>query len=377
MDGQSGEAALEELAQAQSSSDDQAPDAHPWENKEQQAIDAVKAHRTVGGNKPVPDAIASSEFEELGVFEGNDEGEFGWQARWVTDRSLYWVTYGVEEHGVLVGARWLVQLDDEGPRPDEYDDGVIPANTLAEYVEKPSERRSIQRYVQRTGHVLRVLTEHESEDGVQLASSLLIYFLGRGYVAENTEVLGWTIVPKQVESGGEAIYDAYFQWSEDEEPRVAHWQVNVKSGEIRPQNLLATQIIKGSESLDAADVIDIKPRQLDLDKSPRRERNPMVRALRYVLSDSRRIEAVGALLSAQARNEEISYEGWRIEPDGCTDCNVKYQYKQAGESRAVEWHVTSGGDIQPKGEIAVMADRALRLEAEVDASVAEGESSDE
>lgn len=381
VDGPSGAAALEELAQAESATTEEAREIHPWDNKESVAIAAAKQHQVAGAGR-VDAEVTSSGLNELSVFNGFDEDDFEWHARWVTDRSLYWVSYAIEKQGVRVGPTWLVQLDPEGPRPDGNSDGVVPANTLAEYVEMPSDRSDIQRYVRRTGHVLRELTEYKGDDGLQLASSLLIYFLGRGFVAENTEVLGWTIVPTRIESDGDALYDAYFQWVEDDEPRVAQWQINVKTGQIRPQNLLATQIVASAKELDPDDIIDIRPRQLDLDTPPARERNTMVRALRYVLADARRIEAVGALLAAQSRNDEISYDGWRIEPDGCRECTVKYQYSQGEEHSAVSWSVSARGDVQPQGEIAIMADRALRLEASVarttdaDESDAEGSGGD-
>ena len=354
-------AALEELASASASRDagPSAPDA--WAHQGLVAIQRVQRARTQREGAPtVGEVVAAGALQgsvalytQLGVTDGE------WVHRRVPGRSLYWVTWQSTYHGINFGPRWLVQLDADGPSP-AGSGGVIPANALAELLHRADADRYV-RYLNRSEQVLNALIDHRFEGGVRLASALLIYFGGRERGAAATELIGWAVIPRRVEVGGEVLYDAFFQWREDDRPRVAHFQVNLQNNQFEPRNLLANRIVADAGGISAESFVDIRPQSLDLSMDPRRERTPHVRALRYLLAREQMVEAVGALLSFRARRAAFTYTGWNIEPAGCTTCTISYGFTEDGEAGSVQWTVTSEGRIDAMPGIAMMAQQALSI----------------
>lgn len=292
-------------------------------------------------------------YRALGLTEGK------WSARRVAGKSLYWVDYSTVFHGVTIGPRWLVQLDPAGPKPPGSG-GVVSANALADLLTTATPD-ALVRYLNRTDAVLDVLLKHTFEGGLPLSSSILVYFAGRNRRLEQTELMGWTVVPLRAEPNGVIIYDAFFQWSERGRLRVAHFQVDLSSNRFEARNLLANEIVAASSSMKADALHDIRPKALNLSTPPSRESNSMVRALRYVLADTRQTAAVGALLSYRAQLADFTYDGWRIEPDGCVECSVRYRYREGGEQQFVAWNVDARGRLTPASPISEMATRALSI----------------
>lgn len=354
------DAALAVLTEAASEREQSGPP-DPYAGKEQAAIQRVQ--RTVSGRDDQATVGALIDAGDLTTRVGlyNDLGLVSgtWTARRVAGKPLYWVVYENVFYGVNVGPRWLVQLDPKGPRP-AGSGGVVPANALAELIASSSPD-SYARYLNRTDAVLDVLLKHRFDSGLPLASAILVYFAGRNKKLDDTELLGWAVVPLRAEVDGVVVYDAFFQWKERGRLRVAHFQVDLSTNRFEAKNLLANAIVAEAGAMTADQVVDIKPRALNLSTAPSRESNPMLRALRYVLNDQRLVESVGALLSFRAQSGTFSYDGWRIEPEGCVDCSVRYRYREADQQHQVAWDVTAQGKLTPTSPVAEMATRAISI----------------
>lgn len=353
--GDSALAALTEAANART----QTVERDRWSDREGEVITRVQNYRSQREGRPTLQELVSSNdlsakvqlYQSLGLSGGE------WKARRVAGKSLYWVSFENEFNGVVIGPKWLVQLDPTGPQPTGSL-GVVPANALADLLTSPNPE-SLVRYLNRTDAVLDVLLKHKFEGGLPLSSSILVYFAGRNRRLEQTELIGWTVVPLRVEPGGTIIYDAFFQWKERGRLRLAHFQVDLSSTRFEARNLLANEIVAAASEMKAESVHDVRPRALNLNTAPSRESNPTIRALRYVLADTRQIEAVGALLSFRAQGANFQYDGWRIEPEGCSDCSVRYRYREGGEQQVVSWDVDRRGRLTPTSPISQMATRAL------------------
>lgn len=355
------DAALSALAEA-SEERDAPKEKDPWAELENDAITRVK--RTPSGRasgQSIDQLVFAQDlhqhvrlYKELGLGKGT------WTARRVAGQTLYWVTYQNVFYGVNIGPRWLVQLDENGRRPDERPNGVIPANALATLL-MSNAPVAYARYLNRTDAVLDVLLKHRFDSGLPLSSSLLIYFAGRNKQLQNTELIGWAVVPQRAEAGGEIVYDAFFQWRERERLNIAHFEVDLNKNRFEARNLLANAIVAEAVEMKEDEVVDIRPQSLKSNRSPARESDPMIRALRYILHNEQLISSVGALLSFRAKNSAFSYDGWRIEPDHCHDCSVTYRYREGETTHGVSWDVNARGQITPTSEISTMATAAISV----------------
>lgn len=355
------DAALHALADA--SEEQEAPkEDDPWADLEKDAITRVKRTATSrDSGKSIDQLLFANDlhdhvnlYKELGLEKGT------WTARRVSGETLYWVTYENVFYGVNIGPKWLVQMDEDGRKPDAYANGVIPANALATVLMTDSPAQ-YARYLNRTDAVLDVLLKHEFDSGLPLSSSMLIYFAGRNRQLKNTELIGWAVVPQRVEIGGDVVYDAFFQWRERDRLQIAHFEVDLQKNRFEARNLLANTIVAEAAEMEDEEVVDIRPQSLKDNRSPSRESDPMIRALRYILHNDQLISSVGALLSFRAQTGSFSYDGWRIEPDGCRDCSVIYRYREGDETHGVSWDVTSRGKITPTSTISEMATAAISV----------------
>src|SRR5699024_3856895 len=127
------------------------------------------------------------------------------------------------------------------------------------------------------------------------------------------------------------------------------------------RNLLANAIVAEAVEMKEDEVVDIRPQSLKDNRSPARESDPMIRALRYILHNEQLISSVGALLSFRAQNSAFSYDGWRIEPDNCHDCSVTYRYREGDQTHGVSWDVSARGQIKPTSDISNMATAAISV----------------
>lgn len=371
------DAALTALVEASSESKKEEV-VEPWSGKQKDAILLVK--RTAS-ERPEGSSIDQLVFDgELAkrvvLYNQLGLGKGVWNARKVSGRSLYWVSYENVFMGVTIGPRWLVQVDPKGTRPTEYARGVIPANALAELL-MVADPDKYTRYLNKTDAVLDVLLKHKFANDVQLSSAILIYFSSRNKKLQSAELYGWAVIPRRVDIDKEVLYDAFFQWKERERLQVAHFEVDLSKQRFEARNLLANQIVADSGNIKNVEIVDIRPKSLKLDMAPSRESDPMVRALRYILANDQLITSVGALLSYKAQSGNFSYDGWRIEPDDCDECTVSYRFSEGEKHDTVSWTVSPRGAITPESPIAEMAMRAVSVAAPMDASTQANKESDE
>lgn len=359
--GGNSDAALTALAEA-SDQRDRASEDDPWSGLEKDAI--LRTRRTPSARnsgQSVDQLIFAGELaERVNLYKELGLGKGTWKARRVAGRPLYWVTYENVFYGINIGPRWLAQMDDEGRRPDEYSNGIVPANALATLL-MTDQPVAYARYLNRTDAVLNVLLKHKFDSGLPLSSSLLIYFAGRNKQLKNTELIGWAVVPLRAEPGGEVVYDAFFQWRERDRLNIAHFEVDLSKNRFEARNLQANAIVAEAVEMKDDEVVDIQPTSLKNNRSPSRESDPMIRSLRYILYNDQLISSVGALLSFRAQTSSFSYDGWRIEPDGCHDCAVTYRYREGDETHGVSWDVSSRGVIKPTSTISEMATAAVSV----------------
>lgn len=354
------DAALHALADA-SEEREAAKEDDPWANLDKDAIQRVKRTATSrDGGQSIDQLLFANDLRErVTLYKELDLGKGKWTARRVSGETLYWVTYENVFYGVTIGPKWLVQMDKEGRTPEKYANGVIPANALATILMTDAPNQ-YGRYLNRTDAVLDVLLKHTFDSGLPLSSSMLIYFAGRNRQLKNTELIGWAVIPQRVEIGGDVVYDAFFQWRERDRLQIAHFEVDLQKNRFEARNLLANTIVAEAAEMED-EVVDIRPQSLKDNRSPARESDPMIRSLRYILHNEQLISSVGALLSFRAQTSSFSYDGWRIEPDGCHDCSVIYRYREGDETHGVSWDVTSRGQIKPTSTISEMATAAISV----------------
>ncbi|MCB9506081.1 MAG: hypothetical protein H6697_00260 [Myxococcales bacterium] len=325
----------------------------PYANRAADAIAAVQ-RRSAGGATVEARVEARALEERVHALSRSGVEVVGWQAQRVAEHSVYAVTYAYRFHAVEFGPRWYVQLDPEGPRPDGSG-GVVPVNGLARQLEKADLDDGL-RYLNRADEVLLALTEHQFEQGARLGSALLVFFEGRGEAGDR-RVIGWHVVPEATDPSSDLLYRAYFQWEEGGAVQDAWWEVNLTNRDFRAKDLQANEIMAIGVSVGQSDMIDIRPRTLDLTQPPEAEPDPRRRALRYLLANDRLVEAVATLLTYRARGGNLAYDGW---DPSVTDerhvYDVACRFTQAGVERRVTWRVDANtGEVVPTSEIAETA----------------------
>lgn len=322
------------------------------------AIDGATGAATVGARVEANELVSRVEaFQRSGVTDGE------WRAQRLSTHSVYEVEFVHRFHAVEFGPRWYVQMDPNGPTP-EGSGGVVPVNGLAAQLHKADLDDGL-RYLNRADEVLQALTEHRFRGGTRLGSALLVFFAGRGDDAER-RIIGWHVVPEATDPEAELAYRAFFQWEEDGVVQDAWWEVNLSNRDFRAKDLQANDIMALGSSVAGEDIVDIRPRTMDLSEPPASESDPRRRALRYLLANDRLVEAVGTLLGFRARTTELEYVGW--EPNVTSERHV-YDlaciFREGSEEVRVTWRVDAeSGESTPTSDIARTAQLALELVSE-------------
>ena len=336
----------------------------PFENLEANAIakvrdrvvvDAAGARTTVGAR--VDANVLGTRVEAL-QRPGVSAGE--WVARRLSEHSVYEVVFRYTFHSVEFGPRWYVQMNPEGPQPDGSE-GVVPVNGLSNQLHRADVDEGV-RYLNRDDEVLQALTEHRFGGGTRLGSALLVFFAGRGDDAER-RIIGWLVVPEATDPEQDLIYRAYFQSEEGGTVQDAWWEVNLTNRGFHARDLQANEIMSLGGEVALADVIDIRPRTMDLTAPPESEADPRRRALRYLLANDRLVEAVGTLLSFRSRNTALEYVGW--EPNVTAErhvYDVACLFNEGAEEYRVTWRVDANtGVATPTSDISQTAQLALEI----------------
>lgn len=284
----------------------------------------------------------------------------GWRASRLGEHTVYEVDLVYRFHSVEFGPRWYVQMRPDGPASPTWG-RVVPVNGLAAQLHATSMDDGL-RYLNRADEVLHALTEHRFSGGTRLGSALLVFFEGREQAADR-RIIGWHVVPEKTNPDTDLVYRAFFQWEEGGAIQDAWWEVNLTSRGFQAKDLQANDIMAAGGTVGREDVIDIRPRTLDLTQPPESEPNPRLRALRLILADDRLVEAVGTLLGFRGRTADLEYVGW--EPNVTSERHV-YDlaciFREGAHEVRVTWRVDANtGAVTPTSDIARTAHLALEL----------------
>lgn len=336
----------------------------PFENRGSEAIERVQAAAVAPGES-VTSRIDRGDLArhiELYALTGADDAE--WTAERV-EGSVYEVIRVSHFEELAFGPRWVVQMDPNGPAP-AGSGGVVPANALARQLHK-SDVTSDLRYMNRSREVVQALTEHRFDGGVRLGSAFLIYFAGLEARGVTPRLVGWSVVPEQIDPNGELSYRAVFQWVEGDTAEDAIWNVNYAGGQpsFRPGDQRADELMRNGATVSQDQVLDIRPVSLrEVQRDPATERDARVRALRFLLADTRVVEAVGALLAFRDQTAELEYVQWHsqfTEADR-TWCDVEYRFRLDGVEQSVSWRVRiEDGYRVPSSPLAELAEQVLAV----------------
>ena len=337
------------------------PDA--FDGLEERAIARVLAHEVAGttlGARVEAGALTS----RVDALSREGVGDGAWVARRLEDYTVYSVSFEHGFHSVHFGPEWYVQMDDDGPRPDESN-GVVPVNGLSRQLHRADMDEGL-RYLNREAEVLQALTEHRFDGGLRLAAALLMFFEGRTN-ADERSIIGWHVVPEATDPDAPLEYRAYFQWEEDGQVADAWWEVNLSNRDFRAKDLQANEIMALGSEVALADVLDLRPRTLDLSAPPEDEEDPRRRALRYLLANDRLVEAVGALLTFRGQEDDLEYGGWELNVTSDRHVyDVACRFSLGAEDHRVTWRVNAGtGVATPTDEIAQTVALTLEIAAPV------------
>lgn len=335
--------------------------ADPFASRGDEAVARVQAVQVAAGETIGGRVSAEALERRVELFRRAGVEREGWTSRRTPVPSIYAVTYAYRFHSVTFGPQWYVQLDPTGMQP-EGSGGVVPANALASQLHRVDMDDQI-RALNRSDEVLQALTEHQFEGGSRLGSALLVYFRGGDEVLGVEETVGWLVVPESTDEDGALSYRAYFQWLDEGEAKDAWWEVNLTTREFQPRDIQANRIMERGAEVDVNDMIEILPRSIELETAPQDEADPRRRALRYVLADARRVEAVRALMTYRGRSRPVEYDGWQLTvTDERHVYDVVCRFKEDEVEQRVEWRVRANdGTVTPAGDIARLAERVLTM----------------
>ena len=334
----------------------------PFDGLEDDAIARVRAHAVAGSTlgERVDAGALTSRVDALSR-EGVDGGQ--WVARRLEDYTVYSVVYQHAFHSVSFGPEWWVQMNDEGPQGPDGAQGVVAVNGLSRQLHLADMDAGL-RYLNREAEVLQALTEHRFDGGPRLAAALLMFFEGRTS-AEERRIIGWHVVPEATDPEEPLVYRAYFQWEEDGQIADAWWEVNLSNRDFRAKDLQANEIMAHGAEIALEEVMDLRPRTLDLTTPPEDEEDPRRRALRYLLANDRLVEAVGALLTFRGQEETLEYGGWELNVTSERHVyDVACRFTVDGDEQRVTWRVDAGtGVATPTNEIAATVALTLEIAA--------------
>ena len=337
----------------------------PFDGLEEAAINRVRTHQVAGTTLGARvDAGALTSRVDALSRDGVDDGQ--WVARRLEDYTVYSVVYEYTFHSVTFGPEWYVQMDEDGPQGLEGANGVVPVNGLSRQLHLTDMDGGL-RYLNRESEVLQALTEHRFEGGLRLAAALLMFFEGRAADGDR-RIIGWHVVPEETDPEEPLVYRAYFQWEEDGQVADAWWEVNLSSRDFRAKDLQANEIMAHGADIAMEEVMDLRPRTLDITTPPEDEDDPRRRALRYLLANDRLVEAVGALLTFRAQEESLEYGGWELNVTSERHVyDVACRFTADGEEHRVTWRVDAGtGIATPTDEIAATVALTLEIAAATD-----------
>ncbi len=280
----------------------------------------------------------------------------------------YEVYLDYRDEEVVVGPVWVVDVETGD---------VVPRNEMAQLFEiTPDNFDNIQEIQSKPARVVRAITSHKFQSGIELGGVFLLHFINRAERQRNEgdRIIGWT-----VQHDFREYYNAFFQWVEGGEHRVARFRFNWKAQRLEPRGLLAIDLMAEGEDRAPASPVSIWPQSYKNDLNiPRQARwlsgackdgdnRSLCNAFAKVLEQHHFIESVQWLLTSGESAAEKFRDcqerqqcRWNIvlasgadNPDNNENLfKIEYEYVIGGRKSSIGFMVDSETDtITPLDEI--------------------------
>ncbi|MFA5624130.1 MAG: hypothetical protein WC966_03595 [Bradymonadales bacterium] len=171
------------------------------------------------------------------------------------------------DESVAVGPVWIVNVETGF---------VVPRNDMARVFDNTV--RNYERskeLIDRPASVVRAIISHKFGSGIELGGVFLLYFLKLANTPghEDDRIVGWTVAQDFKGNDGNDFYNAYFQWVEGKESRVAKFRFNWTNQSLEPRGLIAIDLMRAGENLSFLKNINILPEDyINNPNIPRRAR---------------------------------------------------------------------------------------------------------
>lgn len=157
------------------------------------------------------------------------------------------------DESVAVGPVWIVNVETGF---------VVPRNDMARVFDttlKNYERT--EELIKRPASVVRAIIAHKFDSGIELGGVFLLYFLklANSPGHDDDRIIGWTVAQDFKGNDGNDFYNAYFQWVEGKESRVAKFRFNWTNQSLEPRGLIAIDLMGAGENLEYIKGINILP----------------------------------------------------------------------------------------------------------------------
>ena len=179
----------------------------------------------------------------------------GWESEWWGETkfgpSYFRVRFGLADENVTVGPTWVVDLQSQD---------VVPKNVFGRMLTDPEDVGDTD-YADQAEQVVSAIVNHRFPADINLGGALLSYFGGLDEAGEKDRVLGWT-----VNHSHDDLFEAYFQWTDDDEYVHAQFEFDMEDHALRPANLQANEIMRVGDDTEPTDRVDIMPGMYDPDE---------------------------------------------------------------------------------------------------------------
>lgn len=237
-----------------------------------------------------------------------------------TPEPQYEVYLDYHDNSVVVGPVWIVDLETKA---------VVPRNSMASVFDRTMfNYEEIEEDLKRPDGVVKAITSHKFDSGIDLGGVLLLHFLKLTSSAEHVDdqIVGWTVMH---EIGDE--FSAYFQWKEREETRVAKFRFNWETKRLMPVGLSAADLMAIGNEMSSVEPVNIYPNDYTNNLNiPRNERWPRKHSCR----NSEYKALCTAFVKVLEQQEFVNAMAWLL-TNG--EANASRRVNQCKEKRECGW----------------------------------------
>lgn len=233
----------------------------------------------------------------------------------------YEVYLDYHDENVVVGPVWIVDVTTKA---------VIPRNDMARIFDRNRlNYNEIEENLERSESVVRAITSHKFENGIDLGGVFLLHFLKLTTQPKHAkdQIIGWTVM-----HDFEDDFLAYFQWKELDEIRVAKFKFNWKTKGLTPIGLYATDLMNIGNQMSKVEAVNIYPNEytnnLNIPRQERWTKNHACRKRDYK-------SLCTAFIKVLEQQEFVNAMAWLLtngEPDANRRVNVCKEQRKCGWS---------------------------------------------